>query len=112
MSKDEYDYSRYRFKDFLFYIFEKFLFDFLLNRKYVLHRMSKLKFLDCYEVTKQEKEMVSQESQFYDVVKLKDQDSMKQKDDNDLKKNDSSNQYTPLPNKNAETPETSQGKLN
>ena len=39
--------------------------------------MNKLRFLDCYEVTKQEKEMISQESLFYDVVKLKDQDTIK-----------------------------------
>ena len=73
--------------------------------------MTKLKFLDCYEVTKQEKEMVSQESLFYDVVKLKDQDTIKQIENDERLKNESSNQYTPLPSKNAETAETSHGKL-
>ena len=73
--------------------------------------MTKLKFLDCYEVTKQEKEMISQESLFYDVVKLKDQDTIKQIENDERLKNESSNQYTPLPSKNAEADETSRVKL-
>jgi hypothetical protein len=72
--------------------------------------MNKLRFLDCYEVTKQEKEMISQESLFYDVVKLKDQDTIKQMENDEKFKNDSSNQYTPLPNQSPEATETSHGK--
>ena len=72
--------------------------------------MNKLRFLDCYEVTKQEKEMISQESLFYDVVKLKDHDTIKQMENDEKFKNDSSNQYTPLPNQSPEASETSHGK--
>jgi len=54
--------------------------------------------------------MVSQESLFYDVVKLKDQDNLKQIDYEEKFRNDPSNQYTPLPSKNPEAAETSHGK--
>ena len=49
-SNDDYDYSRYR--------------------KYLIFRLKNLKFLDCYEVTKQEREQVSNEETFFNVVKL------------------------------------------
>ena len=65
--------------------------------------MTKLRFLDSYEVTKQEKEMISQEALFYDVVKLKDHNLISEiEHSEDSKASASSNQYTPLPNKNAE----------
>ena len=47
-TKDDYDYSRYR--------------------KYVLHSLRKIKFLDSYEISKSEKEIILKESQFYDVI--------------------------------------------
>lgn len=87
MSKDEYDYSRYR--------------------KYVLHRLRTLKFLDCYEVTAQEREMVSQDNLFFDVVKLNVSSLPNDSPELDY-------QYSPLPNQKSEEAEqnvTPQGRF-
>ena len=90
MSKDEYDYSRYR--------------------KYVLHRLKTLKFLDCYEVTAQEREMMSEDNLFFDVVKLNVSSLPNNSPEN---YNDLDYQYTPLPNKNSDETEENgpQGKF-
>ena len=51
-TKDDYDYSRYRM--------------------YVLHSLRKLRFLDSYEISKAEKEIILKESQFYEVITYTD----------------------------------------
>ncbi len=74
-TKDDYDYSRYR--------------------KYVLHSLRKLKFLDSYEISKTEKEIILKESQFYDVITYSDPvDSSKKQPNNKAAKKDP---WTPLP---------------
>jgi hypothetical protein len=60
----------------------------------VIFRLQKLKFLDCHKITDKERDDVSKESFFYDVVSFKESDdaegkSLKVKDYSDLK-------YTPL----------------
>ncbi|CAF0845076.1 unnamed protein product [Brachionus calyciflorus] len=75
LNKDEFDYSRYR--------------------KYVIFRLKNLKFLDCYEVTKTEREIVDRDSMFYEVVKA--EDTIEINEEENLK-----NGYTPLPEKNIE----------
>jgi leucine-rich melanocyte differentiation-associated protein len=53
-TKDEYDYAKYR--------------------KYVIHRLPNLKFLDCYEITQQEREQIAKtNSLFYDTISYKDE---------------------------------------
>lgn len=69
----------------------------------MLFRLRNLKFLDCYEVTKEEKEMILQDSLFYDVIKAKDSNRPKEEYD------ESSSNYTPLPNKPSKDDEKPQG---
>lgn len=73
-SKDEYDYSRYR--------------------KFVLHNLKKLRFLDSYEITSYEKDLIEKESLFYDVVKMTDSPNA---DNRKNKKVKSKENWTPLP---------------
>ena len=78
-SKDEFDYSRYR--------------------KYVLYRLKSLKFLDSYEVTGQERELVSKEGLFYDTIKY-DENSEQQKNERTMAESDLRESYAPLPKEN------------
>ena len=64
-------------------------------RKYVLSKLLNLKFLDCYEVTKQEKETILKDSLIHEVVTFKDEPSS---DDKPSRKQSSLDKmYTPLP---------------
>ena len=65
----------------------------------MLHRLSKLKFLDCYEITQYEKEMILKEALFYDVITYKDTAEDSTKPPLKSAKNDEAN-YTPLPTPN------------
>lgn len=67
-------------------------------RKYILHRLRNLKFLDCYEVTREEKEMIRKDSLFYEVVKAKDDSKANNKESENVSKG-----YTPLPDKASES---------
>lgn len=56
-NKDEYDYAKYR--------------------KYVIHRLPSLKFLDCYEITQTEREQVTKNSSvFYDTISYKHEQTL------------------------------------
>ena len=77
-------------------------------RKYVLHRLSKLKFLDCYEITQHEKEMILKEALFYDVITYKDTADDSTKPPLKSSKNDDVN-YTPLPTPNDNGEKTIKG---
>lgn len=72
-NKDEYDYSRYR--------------------KYVIYRLKNLKFLDNYQVTQDEKDMVERDAMFFETVKAEDLF----KDDKNNNQIKQLNNYTPLP---------------
>ena len=67
-------------------------------RKYVLFRLKNLKFIDCYEVTPVERELLTKEELFYEVVKLEDSDANKKISSSP----EESNNYTPLPSKSGE----------
>lgn len=60
--------------------------------------MKFLKFLDSYEVTAIEREIVSKESSFYDVVSLKVPENNNRNLSTSADKNSA---YTPLPSKNS-----------
>lgn len=70
--------------------------NFSSKRKYVIFRMKNLRFLDCYEVTKTERELSTKDSLFYDVVKLEQADDQKRSSQNE----DNTKGYTPLSKKN------------
>lgn len=57
--------------------------------------MKKLKFLDCYEVTKEERQMIADDSQFHDVVKMDDEKSNENASRRREEENGNDN-YTPL----------------
>jgi hypothetical protein len=82
---DEYDYTRYR--------------------KYVLFRLRNLKFLDCYEVTRQEREQISSEERFFDVVKLEEPigETTSTKSGTNKTPKSEQNGYTSLLSKNEDT---------
>lgn len=80
LSKDDYDYSRYR--------------------KYVLHSLRKLRFLDCYEITDYEKEIIQKEKQFYGVITYKGDDRTRNIEK--AKKKGAKENWTPLPEPNQE----------
>lgn len=61
----------------------------------MLYRLKQLKFLDCYEVTQQERDMVAKESLFYDVIKYQDSDPNSAKSAD--KQPSLGDYYTPLP---------------
>lgn len=60
--------------------------------------MKNLKFLDCYEVTSVERELLAKEELFFEVVTLKESDTNK----NLSSSPESNSGYTPLSNKSAE----------
>lgn len=72
-NKDEYDYSRYR--------------------KYVIYRLSKLKFLDSYQVTQEERDIVERDAMFFETVKA-DDPFVEEKSDDQINR---MKNYTPLP---------------
>lgn len=61
-----------------------------------MYRMKKLKFLDCYEVTKEEREMIADDSLFLDVVTPSNEtNGVARKKETDHR-NDGNESYTPL----------------
>ena len=91
-SNDEYDYTRYR--------------------KYMIYRLKNLKFLDCYEIGKEEREQITSDERFFDVVKLDlPEKNTSAKIEND-KTETKSYSYSSLPAKITDTDDkTPQGKL-
>lgn len=59
-----------------------------------MHSLRKLKFLDSYEITEYEKEILQKESQFYNVITYDEQKDKSKKTDDKTQKND---KWTPLP---------------
>jgi hypothetical protein len=70
-------------------------------RKYVLYRLKSLKFLDCYEVSANEREKIDKDPLFIDVVKYNEQDEKQFSSSPKYQSNEKS-EYTPLPNKKDE----------
>lgn len=67
---------------------------YIYYRKLVLTKLKGLKFLDCYEVTQQERDRIANEQMIYDVVTVKDDESnMTRKSYNESRPA----KYTPLP---------------
>ena len=66
-------------------------------RKYVLFRLKKLKFLDCYEVTKQERDELTNEPLFPSVVTYKEEENEKRAIEKASTDESVSSFYTPLP---------------
>lgn len=67
---------------------------FFLCRKYVLHSLRKLRFLDCYEITDYEKDIIQKESHFFDVITYKENGSASKSNSESLQKYEN---WTPLP---------------
>jgi hypothetical protein len=65
-----------------------------LYRKYVLHSLRKLRFLDCYEITDYEKDMVQKEATFFDVITYKENSSASSSKSGGLERYEN---WTPLP---------------
>jgi hypothetical protein len=85
-SKDEYDYTKYR--------------------KYMIYRLKNLKFLDCYEIGKEEREQITSDERFFDVVKLNIPEKNSSVKNDNSKIDTRSQTYSSLPTKVTENDET------
>jgi hypothetical protein len=91
-SNDDYDYTRYR--------------------KYMIFRLKNLKFLDSYEVSKEEKEQITNDERFFDVVKLKIPEKNSSMKIDHSKTQENSQSYSSLPTKITDTDDSApQGNL-
>ena len=68
--------------------------------------MKNLKFLDCYEVTVQERNTIEAQQFFHNAVVIKDSDSGRYSNEDD----DTNEVYTPLPNTESGKEEESESK--
>ena len=66
----------------------------------MLHSLRKLRFLDCYEITDYEKEIIQKEKQFYGVITYKGDDRTRNIEK--AKKKGAKENWTPLPEPNQE----------